>query len=221
MISGGWKWIEQGVDFCRPASLELLFAATLILLTAMVINLGLRRAAAAVRHRVWALTMGGLLLLPWLCPLLPKLPIPLSIPVTSARPAALTPEQIDESVVAPPPRDALSPEVAVLPMVPRLDHFSPLPSSASAPQVLAVSAEPRQATASPGKAPSGNSRSLLLESRLVLLLLWMLGTGLYLVTMADPCGPNDGWRRVSFRWTTLPGNRWRTKSGASLACAER
>ena len=76
MISAGWKWIEQGADFFWPASLELLFAATLILLTAMVINLGLCRAAAAVRHRVWALTMGGLLLLPLLCPLLPKFPFP-------------------------------------------------------------------------------------------------------------------------------------------------
>ncbi len=88
MISAGWIWIERGTDLLWPASLELVFAATLLLLIAAVMHLGLRRAAASLRHRVWALTMGGLLLVPLLCPILPKLPLPLSIPLAGNRPVA-------------------------------------------------------------------------------------------------------------------------------------
>ena len=77
MISTGWKWIERGTDLLWPASLELAFAATLLLVIAVAMHLGLLRAAASLQHRVWALTMGGLLLLPLLCPILPKLPAPI------------------------------------------------------------------------------------------------------------------------------------------------
>jgi beta-lactamase regulating signal transducer with metallopeptidase domain len=184
MTASGWKWIEQGTDFFWPASLELLFAATLVLLMAMAINLGLCRAAASVRHRVWALTMGGLLLLPLLCPLLPKSPIPWSIPITATRPVSLTPKRIDESVVAAPHQEGLSPEVVALPTVHRLDQIPPRPSSASSPQVRATSADPRWGTAPTAETSSWNAPTLLVGSYRVLMLLWTLGTGLCLVAMA-------------------------------------
>ncbi len=59
MIFNGWKWIEHGADFLWPAGLELVSAATLLLAIAMLVNLGLQRTTAAMRHRVWALAMAG------------------------------------------------------------------------------------------------------------------------------------------------------------------
>ncbi len=105
MISHAWKWIERGTDLLWPASLEIVVAATLLLLIAVVMHFGLRRAAASLRHRVWALTMGGLLILPLLCPILPKLPLPLSIPIAASRPTAgspatLTPERASGTAIA-------------------------------------------------------------------------------------------------------------------------
>lgn len=65
-------------------SLVLVDAAakgTLLLAAACLATIGLRRSSAAMRHRVWGLTMGGLVLLPvlsWLLPAwrLPILPAP-------------------------------------------------------------------------------------------------------------------------------------------------
>ncbi len=41
MISAGWKWIERGAAHLWPVSLELIVAATLLLLIAAVMHLGL------------------------------------------------------------------------------------------------------------------------------------------------------------------------------------
>ena len=116
MISAGWKWIERGTDLLWPASLEILFAATLLLVIAVAMHFALGRAAASLRHRVWALTMGALLLVPLLCPILPKLPLPLSIPLAENRPVASrpvvsTPERSSESAIALPPREGTATDI--------------------------------------------------------------------------------------------------------------
>ncbi len=59
---------------------QVAFAVTIVLLLAGTANLLLRRASAAVRRRVWSLSMVAVLLMPALLPLLPdsraRLPLP-------------------------------------------------------------------------------------------------------------------------------------------------
>ena len=77
-------------------SLDLVLKATLVLLLALGIVRLQKRAAAAVRHRVWSLTFCGLLLLPALAVLLPSWRLPLlpSPPVvTETEPAAVIPSE--------------------------------------------------------------------------------------------------------------------------------
>ena len=182
MISAGWKWIERGTDLLWPASLELVLAATLLLLVAAVTQLGLRRAAASLRHRVWALTMGGLLLLPLLCPILPKLPLPLNILVATIRPAMVAPERISEPATAPPPREENSNNVAFLAAHradPPPQAFPTLPADISA-----TAADPRPAASSVVKPSIVTSRSQLTKIHSALMLVWAAGTVLYLLAMA-------------------------------------
>jgi bla regulator protein BlaR1 len=181
MISGGWKWMKHGADFFWPTTLELLFATTLLLAIAMLANLGLRRASAAVRHRVWALTVGGLLLLPLLCPLLPKLPVSLNIPVAGARPMSMPPAQVSRSEVAAPRQEGPSSDIAVFPPARRLESLPPLPSSALRQEAETTRAD--QAT-SPlvGERPL-DGPSLLASVCCATILLWMLGMGLGLAAM--------------------------------------
>lgn len=63
--------------------------ATVILAAAAAAALALRRASAAVRHLVWTLALGGVLLLPLISVTLPKWQLPLlSIGASQAAPAA-------------------------------------------------------------------------------------------------------------------------------------
>lgn len=168
MISTGWKWIERGTDLLWPASLELAFAATLLLVIAVAMHLGLLRAAASLQHRVWALTMGGLLLLPLLCPILPKLPLPLSIPLAENRPAAgspamLTPGQPSESATALPPREEPPSDGVAFPAT-RRAHLLPQPPSALPADVSATAADPRPVAPPSAKPAIGSGRSLLATS---------------------------------------------------------
>ena len=51
--------------------IQILFGATLLLLVALVVNALLYKASASLRHRVWAFTLLGLLVMPILSPVLP------------------------------------------------------------------------------------------------------------------------------------------------------
>lgn len=73
--------------------------ATLLLLVATGITFGLRRAAAGLRHLVWALALGGLLILPvaaavmpeWRLSLWPQLPSPVAFQASTGTPAPAFP----------------------------------------------------------------------------------------------------------------------------------
>ena len=52
--------------------LKLLFGSTILLLAALILNLIFRKASATVRHRIWAGSLVGLLILPIVSPLLPS-----------------------------------------------------------------------------------------------------------------------------------------------------
>jgi len=180
MISAGWKWIEYLADRLWPAPLELIFAATILLLIAAVVQLGLRRAAASLRHRVWALTMGGLLLLPLLCLILPRFPLPMSLRINVGKSAASMPERISESVVAMPQAEVTFHENATFPAT----YQSTRQATPTSALPLDVSAEPRPAVAPGAKAQIGNSPSVLATTYQWLLIVWAIGTGLYLLAMA-------------------------------------
>lgn len=189
MISAGWKWIESTTDSLWPASLELVVAASALLLIAFVTQIGLRRASASLRHRIWSLTMGALLLQPLLCPILPKLPIPLRVPLAENRPAAsspatLTPEQPTGSAIALPPGKSWK-DSAVHPAATNGTdpEVHPTPSVFPA-EIPAAALDPRPAAAPTAKASIASGRSLLATCYSVLVLVWAFGTALYLLAMA-------------------------------------
>lgn len=76
-------WVDQ---WAGPIALQLAVAATLMLLAALLASWALRRSAASLRHRVWALAVLGLLAYPLVQPFLPK--FSLGLPVAS--PASLS-----------------------------------------------------------------------------------------------------------------------------------
>ena len=231
MISGGWKWIEQAANSFWPASLELVFAGTLILVIAMATNLGLRRAAASVRHWVWALTMGGLLFLPLLCSVLPKLPVAFNIPVAATTSLSLTPERIGESAVAPRQQDAIFSEDISLAASQQAGDDSPYPSPAFHSEMGATLDDPGQATVSTMETPVGNHPNFLAASCFALLLLWTAGTGVCLVAMirslqaerclaGSACAPDDSsWQELCDKIGFQLGIRWAVTIGVSLESA--
>ena len=54
-----------------PYLIQLLFGATILLLAGVVVCALLHKVAASLRHRVWAFTLLGVLLLPVLSPMVP------------------------------------------------------------------------------------------------------------------------------------------------------
>ena len=62
-------WLDQSVG---QIALQVAVAVTLMLLVALLVSWILRRSAASVRHRVWALAILGLLAYPLVQPFLPK-----------------------------------------------------------------------------------------------------------------------------------------------------
>ena len=61
--------------------IQILFGATILLLTAIILCSLFRKAAASLRYRIWTFTMLGVLLLPILSPLLPTT---LSVPMANS-----------------------------------------------------------------------------------------------------------------------------------------
>jgi beta-lactamase regulating signal transducer with metallopeptidase domain len=86
--------------------------ATLLVLTAMAAALLLRRAPAALRRRLWAGTLIGLLLFPALVSLLPRWPVPV---LTPPRPAPWTPTPLPPSELPPAPASLTAAPATVLP----------------------------------------------------------------------------------------------------------
>ena len=62
-------WLDQ---WAGPIALQVAVAVTLMLVVALLVSWGLRRSAASLRHRVWALAILGLLAYPLVQPFLPK-----------------------------------------------------------------------------------------------------------------------------------------------------
>ena len=62
-------WLDQ---WAGPIALQVAVAVTLMLVVALLVSWCLRRSAASLRHRVWALAILGLLAYPLVQPLLPK-----------------------------------------------------------------------------------------------------------------------------------------------------
>jgi beta-lactamase regulating signal transducer with metallopeptidase domain/HEAT repeat protein len=63
-------WLDR---WAGPIALQVAVAATLLLVVALLLSWALRRSAAALRHRVWALAILGLLAYPLVQPFLPKI----------------------------------------------------------------------------------------------------------------------------------------------------
>jgi beta-lactamase regulating signal transducer with metallopeptidase domain/uncharacterized protein YnzC (UPF0291/DUF896 family) len=105
--------------------LELTFKALLILAAAGLLTVWLRNTSAALRHTVWSLALGGLLLLPLLTLVVPAwrvaiLPAPDCAPNCEAATLSPTPATIDaESLIV--PAVALEPTA----MVPEADVVAP------------------------------------------------------------------------------------------------
>jgi beta-lactamase regulating signal transducer with metallopeptidase domain len=62
-------WLDH---WAGPIALQVAVAATLILVVALLVSWSLRRSAASLRHRVWALAVLGLLAYPLVHPILPR-----------------------------------------------------------------------------------------------------------------------------------------------------
>ena len=69
-------WLDH---WAGPIALQVAVAATLILVVALLVSWVLRRSAASLRHRVWALAILGLLAYPLVQPLLPKVSLGLQM----------------------------------------------------------------------------------------------------------------------------------------------
>ncbi|MEN6365636.1 MAG: M56 family metallopeptidase [Thermoguttaceae bacterium] len=69
-------WLDQ---WAGPIALQVAVAATMMLVVALLVSWTLRRSAASLRHRVWALAILGLLAYPLVQPLLPKVSLGLRI----------------------------------------------------------------------------------------------------------------------------------------------
>lgn len=84
-------WLSSDVLYSiGPLLLDIAIKATVVLLVSGALTAALRRASAAVRHRVWCLACCGLLMLPVLTVSLPSLRIPIlpEIAQTEAQPPA-------------------------------------------------------------------------------------------------------------------------------------
>lgn len=75
-IRSTMAWLDQ---WAGPIALRIAVAATLILVAALLVSWILRRSAASLRHRVWALAILGLLAYPLVQPFLPKVSLGLSM----------------------------------------------------------------------------------------------------------------------------------------------
>lgn len=97
----GTTWFDVvSRDFASLLFLDTLAKATLVLAAACLTAALLRRAPAALRHRMWCLTLIGLLCLPVLSSLLPSW----RLPILPAMAEAETP------ITAPPPSSPIGPE---------------------------------------------------------------------------------------------------------------
>lgn len=84
-------------QWAGPIALQVAVAATLILVVALLVSWCLRRSAASLRHRVWALAILSLLVYPLVQPLLPKLSLGLQMAspeyLSDAGPTATNPPE--------------------------------------------------------------------------------------------------------------------------------
>ena len=87
-------WLDQ---WAGPIALQAAVAATLILVVALLVSWRLRRSAASLRHRVWALAILGLLAYPLVQPFLPKISLGLHMAspenLSDAGPTATNPPE--------------------------------------------------------------------------------------------------------------------------------
>ncbi len=94
MVTHLIAWLDQ---WAGPIALQVAVAVTLMLAVALLVSWSLRRSAASLRHRVWALAILGLLAYPAVQPLLPKvsLGLHLALPenVSDAGPTATNPPE--------------------------------------------------------------------------------------------------------------------------------
>jgi len=86
-----------------PILADVTLKGTVILLVALAAAWDLRRACAARRHLLWALTLTGLLALPGLSLLLPSWTFPVSVPWGAQAKSKPHAEFLADSPVAPPP----------------------------------------------------------------------------------------------------------------------
>ncbi len=76
MVTHLIAWLDQ---WAGPIALQVAVAVTLMLVVALLVSWCLRRSAASLRHRVWALAILGLLAYPAVQPLLPKVSLGLHL----------------------------------------------------------------------------------------------------------------------------------------------
>ena len=187
-MRGSFAWLSAAA----PDSVALLFLdtvvkATVLLVVAWLVAVVLRRASAAVRHRVWCLAFSGLLLLPVLSSLLPgwRVPILPQWAEADAAPAGVgvSVETTDSAIGTPPfPMEFPESDAATMRLERRFWNEPPAdfdPSVLAAQSLttpLGVFDRQDEATAPPPALPVPSDRP---NSRAFLLMLagvfWLLG----------------------------------------------
>ena len=159
--------------------------ATVLLCLAMIAAAVLRRSSAAVRHRLWALTLCGLLVLPALSWSLPgwRLPIlPATTGVAGSRASRNRKPRIGSDTIGPPGR-------------PRF--------GATRVRSAGRAASPGPATDDPGRSRAGRDPGTALESARMLLV-WVMGfIAVALPALAGIAG--NEWRRRQIPAGHRPG----------------
>jgi beta-lactamase regulating signal transducer with metallopeptidase domain len=171
-------------------SWDVLLQATLLLLAAWVATFLLRSSAAAVRHRIWCLTLISLMILPalrllrpvWNLPVLPRWP--------DVRAVLPSPPRSNSSALAARVIHDEQPESAIH----RPDRFEPFPGEmarrmeglmpgghADAPSRTRAADAPSAVKAAPADSPVVSAFALPLSWRDRLLVVWLLGWGVALL----------------------------------------
>jgi beta-lactamase regulating signal transducer with metallopeptidase domain len=167
--------------------LEILLRLTTVLLAVMIVVLVLRRASAALRHWICALSLVGALLLPCFYGFLPAWQWSILPPQPSAAPAMAdeaTPPV--ELAASPSPTDAPEAgEFVAIPPLPVEEPFSEVPPHEVAPPVSTQGHNSQVVTLPPAVLKSGWSAE---TWSVFLLSLWAIGSGLCLVWLAIGIG---------------------------------
>jgi beta-lactamase regulating signal transducer with metallopeptidase domain len=163
--------------------LRLVFSVTLVCAAAVFVNMLLRRSSAAMRHRVWALSIAGSLAMPaiifwfpevrlgWLSVTAPRATVALESPRPSDVPSATPSDQWAHHVV-----DARRANSNVPPrnVLPPTSESHPSPAPAPNPVATPIETRPESPATNPRILTADATRNVLVSRALDHNVLWML-----------------------------------------------